>query len=104
MKNPFKKGTKLATVTSKVISHVMGDFHFLFKTSADITARAESKIVNKLTGRAPSSVIEDRHNRTEATQTMIIDKSKQLGKTLTSFFHAVDDAAVDAVQQTEFNN
>ena len=91
MKNPFKKGRVLATTTSKLSSHILGDVHFILKSSADITARTEAKIVNKFTGRAESSVIEDRHNRTEATQQLVKDAAKMMYDNLNSAFSSPDD-------------
>lgn len=100
MKNPFKKGRVLATATSKLSSYILGDVHFLLKSSADITARTEAKIVNKCTGRAESSVIEDRHNRTEETQQLIKDAASMMYDNLNRAFSSKydDDGARTAYE------
>jgi len=105
MKNPFKKGSIVAMTTSKLSSYILGDMHFVLKSSADITARAEAKISNKLTGRAESSVIEDRHNRTEETQKTIIIASAMLYNELNKAFTSPDDDdSAQAAYESEVNS
>jgi hypothetical protein len=63
--------SKFRTNTAKVVSFLHSDAHLLLKSAADGVAKSEAFFVNKLTGRAKSSIIEDRHNKTEETQEQI---------------------------------
>lgn len=55
-------------ILAKGTSFILGDAHFLTKSLADGIVKAESIIVNKLTGQDKDAIIEDRHNETEKTQ------------------------------------
>jgi|AntDeeMinimDraft_6_1070357.scaffolds.fasta_scaffold14409_2 hypothetical protein len=98
----FKK-QKIKNGTAKVLSFFAGDAHFVLKTGADGVARSEAYLVHKLTGKAKTAVIEDRHNRTEATQDKIKEASRLFKESIRRKLPN-SKFATDTVYDAEMNN
>lgn len=62
---------KAIAAAASATSFVLGDTHFVLKSSADAVASLESILINKMTGKPKRHVIEDRHNHTEQTQELV---------------------------------
>ena len=93
--------SKFKTNTAKVVSYLHSDAHLLLKSAADGVANSEAFWVNKLTGRAKDSIIEDRHNRTEETQELIKAMPGLIGSAVKGVFKKkpADDTTVSDVEE-----
>jgi hypothetical protein len=89
MKDSKKDGPKFVGFrkgTAKVVSFLHSDAHFVFKSLADMTAHSEAFWVNKLTGKEKSAVKEDRYNRTEQDQELILAVPGIIATAVTGLF------------------
>lgn len=96
--------SKFRTNTAKVVSYLHADAHLLLKSSADGVAKSEAFFVNKLTGRAKDSIIEDRHNKTEATQELIKSMPGLIGSAASAFFKRSKRAAKENTVEDNLAN
>jgi hypothetical protein len=105
MKDSKKEGPKflnLRTGTAKAVSFLHSDAHFVFKSLADITAASEAYWVNKLTGKDKHAVKEDRHNKTEEDQELIMAIPGLIGgllKRVVKKGSSIDDDVVNEMNQ-----
>lgn len=80
------------------------DLHLVLKSSADGVARSEAFFVNKLTGRSKDSIIEDRHNKTEATQELIKAMPGLVGGVVSGLFKRSKKAAQENTVEDNIAN
>ena len=96
-----KLGIKFRKAIAWTASHTLGDTHFVLKSAADATAATEAYIVNKMTGKEYKSIIEDRHNSTEAKQAAVKAASISMNNKMKSMFKAAGSMEAEQVLNPE---